>query len=51
MTIDFSAPGVASAAIGDIIPRWHLLNRVRPFGRIHVYIGHAPDGYAGGLRL
>ena len=52
MTTDIFAPGVGQYDnIGDIILRRQLLDWVRPLGNMHVYIGHAPDGYAGGLRL
>ena len=52
MTTDIFAPGVGQYDnIGDIILRRQLLDWVRPLGRMHVYIGRAPDGYAGGLRL
>ncbi len=52
MTVEIFVPGVGQHDnIGDIILRRQLIDWVRPLGRLHVYIGHAPDGYAGGLRL
>ncbi len=37
--------------IGDVLLRRPLLDWGRENGRLHVYVGHAPDGYVDGLRL
>ncbi|NMF97981.1 polysaccharide pyruvyl transferase family protein [Aromatoleum toluolicum] len=35
--------------IGDIILRRPLLDWLRPLGTLHIYVGHAPEGYEKGL--
>lgn len=35
--------------IGDIILRRPLLDWLRPLGILHIYVGHAPEGYEKGL--
>jgi hypothetical protein len=37
--------------VGDIILRRPLLAWLRPLGVLHVYVGHAPDGYVKGLQV
>ncbi len=37
--------------IGDIILRRPLIDWLRPHGTLHLYLGHAPKGYAKGLAL
>ncbi|WP_133241766.1 glycosyltransferase family 4 protein [Microbacterium sp. Gd 4-13] len=37
--------------IGDVLLRRPLLDWVREAGRLHVYVGHSPDGYDAGLGL
>lgn len=45
-------PGIGQYEnIGDLILRRQLLRWVRPIGRLHIFIGHAPPGYAEGLAL
>ena len=43
-------PGVGQYEnIGDIILRRQLIEWLRPLGRLHVYVGPSPDGYATAL--
>lgn len=43
-------PGVGQHDnIGDIILRRELIEWLRPFGKLHVYVGAAPEGYADAL--
>lgn len=43
-------PGVGQHDnIGDVILRRELIQWLRPFGKLHVYVGAAPDGYAEAL--
>lgn len=49
---DIFVPGIGQYEnIGDIILRRQLLRWLRPLGRLHVYVGRAPAGYAEGLGL
>jgi hypothetical protein len=49
---DIFVPAVGQYAnIGDIVLRRQLLSWLRPLGRLHVFIGHAPEGYDEGLAL
>jgi hypothetical protein len=37
--------------IGDVLLRRHLIDWLRPCGRLHVYVGRSPAGYDEGLGL
>ncbi|KQO95391.1 polysaccharide pyruvyl transferase family protein [Leifsonia sp. Leaf264] len=49
-TIDIFVPGVGQYDnIGDIILRRQLIAWLKPLGRLHVYVGASPEGYAESL--
>jgi hypothetical protein len=52
VTHSIFVPGVGQYDnIGDIVLRRQLIDWLRPLGRLHVYLGRSPDGYAEGLGL
>lgn len=52
MTLDIFVPAIGQYEnIGDIILRRQLLRWLRPLGRLHVFLGKSPEGYAEGLEL
>jgi hypothetical protein len=50
--VDIFVPGRGQYEnIGDVLLRRHLLDWLRPCGRLHVYVGRSPLGYDQGLGL
>jgi hypothetical protein len=50
--VDIFVPGRGQYEnIGDVLLRRHLLDWLRPCGRLHVYVGRSPAGYDEGLGL
>ncbi|MET1017307.1 MAG: hypothetical protein ABWX76_10845, partial [Leifsonia flava] len=48
--VDIFVPGVGQYDnIGDIILRRQLIAWLKPLGRLHVYVGASPEGYAESL--
>ncbi|MCU1408345.1 MAG: Polysaccharide pyruvyl transferase family protein WcaK [Microbacteriaceae bacterium] len=50
--VDIFVPGRGQYEnIGDVLLRRHLLDWLRPCGRLHVYVGRSPQGFDEGLGL
>lgn len=50
--VEIYVPGIGQYDnIGDIILRRQLLRWLEPLGRLHVFVGNAPEGYAESLEL